>query len=382
MQDFRLRRTAHSALKQLTSARSTMGLQAPICDSVKTWADQHGLPSQLILPTRQFERSLPHTVEPVIHPEYLDRRSGTQAARHLVPVNGARLVGRNGLVVLPDRSFAAESVYGRPQVESDPGYYMPRRRHVVAKSGNYFSLVVNWAVESGGNYYHWLHDTLERLYGVAPLLPADTVFIVPANLKPFQHETLRLVGVEEHQVAYFSGEQVWELETLHFAPATRNSGSHLRAADEWLRDKILDGLGITPATGGRRIFVSRRLMPTRRVVNEDEVEAYLRQYGFETWAPETLPFRDQVELFSQAEMVVSTHGSAFTNMLFSPLGLTVLDMIQPDMLSVAYVFWAMALELGHDYWYLNAGSVPHAGQQDDTFVPIEKLAATIDRLGL
>ncbi len=273
-------------------------------------------------------------------------------------------------------------MYGRRNVERDPAYLIPRRRPVVTKSGDYFSLVVNWAVQAEGNYYHWLHDTVERLFGVVPLLPAGTMFVVPATLKPFQYETLGLVGIEDHQLVHFSGEEVWELETLHFAPPTANSGSHRRDADEWLRDRIFQGFGVAPAAASRRIFISRRMMPTRRLVNEDDVEDYLRRYGFETCVPETLSLREQVELFSQAEIVVSTHGSAFTNMLFSPRGLIVIDMIQPSMRSLAYVFWAMAEELGHQYWYFDADSVPRIGHQDDTSVPLEKLAATLERLGL
>jgi capsular polysaccharide biosynthesis protein len=272
-------------------------------------------------------------------------------------------------------------VYGRSYVGEDPAYYLPKRRPVLRKSGHYFSLVGKWGIQAQGNYYHWLHDTVERLFGVIPLLPVDTRYIVPANLTPLQIETLRLVGVKEDQLADFSGEEVWELETLHFAPPTSNSGSHRRDADEWLRDKILDGCGIAPTPAKRRIFISRRQAPNRRLVNEAEVEDYLHRCGFETWVPERLPICEQAKVFSQAEIVVSTHGAGLTNMLFAPRGLVVVDMIQPDMLPMAYVFWAMAEELGHQYWYFVAEAVPQPASRPDTIVPLEKLMATFDRLG-
>ena len=376
-----IRSAGRNWLNRVAIARARLGLVPPVCESIETWAaERQGAPSQLLFAPRRIERALPRTIEPEIHEEYRSRLIANQRGRYLVPVNGATLVGANGLVMLPDGSFAAESVYGRPNVEEEPAYYALRRRPVVAKAGNYFSLVVKWAV-GDGNYYHWLHDTLERLYGVIPLLPDDTRFIVPAALKPFQRESLQLLGIEEHRLAVFSGEESWRLERLYFAPPVNNSGSHRRDADEWLRDRLFDGLGITPSsTPNRRIFISRRGMPNRRLVNEAEVQAFLGPSGFETCAPETLTLRDQVELFSQAEVVVSTHGAAFTNILFSPSGLTVVDMVQPSMLKWAYVFWAMSEELGHRYWYFNAQGLPHAGHQDDTYVPIEKLAATFEQL--
>ena len=67
-------------------------------------------------------------------------------------------------------------------------------------------------------------------------------------------------------------------------------------------------------------------------------------------------------------------------MLFAPSGLVVVDMIDPGMFDWTYVFWTMAEELGHEYWYLVADSVPRPGHQHDASVPLDKLAATLDRM--
>jgi capsular polysaccharide biosynthesis protein len=330
---------------------------------------------------RTFERHPPHTIESGVDPEFLTRLEVNQRGRYLVPIDDALITGTNGVVVLPDGSYAAESIYNRTLLEEDPSYWQRRRRPRVRKPGTYFSLVVKWAVGDPANYYHWMHDTLERLFGVMPHLPEDTIFIVPSNPSPLRLETLRLVGVNEHQLAYFSGDETWELERLYFAPPTSNSGSHRADADHWLRDKILDGFGVPVQPPHRRIFISRRGMARRKVANEAEVEACLSRYGFETCMPETLSLREQVELFSQASVVVSTHGAAFLNALFSPKGLVLVDIIEARSIPWSFVYWAMCEELGHTYWYFTGDSVSRAGQFD-TFVPIPKLAATLERLQL
>lgn len=390
-----MRRPSRNALQKLSklaailpalarrSGSGTAGEEpmAPICENVKEWDENRSESDcRVLLPPRRIARDLPHTIEARVHQQYVDRQVADQREKYLVRVHGAKILGENGLVVLPDGRYASESIYGRSLLEQDPDYHAPKPRPIVTKSGSFFSLLVIWS--KSGSYYHWLHDTLQRLYRVIELLPEDTRYIVPASLSSFQLETLRIVGVEENQLAFFSGEAVWELETLYFSPPTTNSGSHRLEADEWLRDKFFSEYGVRPTTGGRRIFISRQGMSQRRMANERAVSAYLQKHGFETCMPETLSLRDQVELFSQADVIVAAHGSALANMLFARPGLVVVDMIQPSMLTWAYVFWAMSEELGHRYWYFLAESVPRRGHQDDTYVPLDKLAATFDRIQL
>ena len=112
------------------------------------------------------------------------------------------------------------------------------------------------------------------------------------------------------------------------------------------------------------------------------MEDFLRGYGFDTLVAEELTLREQVAQFTNAELVVSTHGAGFTNTLFSPPGTRIVDMIEPEKLSHAYVFWTMAEALGHEYWYFLADAVAHPGRQYDTHVPIDKLAATFERMKL
>jgi len=60
----------------------------------------------------------------------------------------------------------------------------------------------------------------------------------------------------------------------------------------------------------------------------------------------------------------------------------VVEMIEPGMITQAYVYWTMAQELGHEYWYFIADSVPQPGKQNDTAVPLSKLRGTLDQIRL
>jgi hypothetical protein len=359
----------------------TRGRGRPICDNVQEWAERNQeTRAQVLFEPRQIVRRMPRTVEPELHHQYTIREVANQRGRYLVPVRGARLIGGKGLVILPDGSFAAESRNSLPELKMDPDYLAPRRRKVVSKPGNYFSLVLRWSATP--NYGHWFHDTLTRLHGVRDHLPPDTIFVVPANLNQYQQDSLRLMGIADNQRARFNGEEVWELETLHFAPQVTHVGDDRADVDIWLRDQILHGCGVVPVQAGRRIFISRRRAKTRRVVNEEAVVELLASFGFETVVAEELSIREQATLFAGASALVSTHGSGLTNMLFSAPGLKVVEMIDPQMLKHAYHFWTMAEQLGYDYWYFVADSVPRRGHRDDVLVPLEKLEETLERMQL
>lgn len=73
-----------------------------------------------------------------------------------------------------------------------------------------------------------------------------------------------------------------------------------------------------------RVFVSRGGMRTdwayRELENEPELEAVAAEMGFAVVRPETLPWREQLALFSGARVVAGEFGSGIHNTLFSPAG--------------------------------------------------------------
>jgi capsular polysaccharide biosynthesis protein len=169
------------------------------------------------------------------------------------------------------------------------------------------------------------------------------------------------------------------VEALYFSPSTSRSGHDLPEADRWLRERILPGRPPAPPT--RRLYISRRLATHWKIVNEEEVEACLRRYGFETHSPEQLSVREQAALFAQAEAVVSNHGAGLTNILFAPAGARVLDIQDPT--NVCYCYWTMSEALGHQYWYLWGQPIPRPENRHgipDLCVPVERLAATLERM--
>ena len=229
-----------------------------MCDDVAEWAATHqGAVPTIVLGAQSYAYVPPRTVEPHLLPTFTAATAGTWRARALVPVDNARIIGRNGLVVLPDGSYSAEWWYTADKVRGEPDYDAPPRRPTVHKAGSYFPLLISH-LAGAGNYYHWLHDTMSRYFGVAELLPPDVKFIVSRDLAPFQRESLRCFGIEPERTVTFDATEVWELEQLWFAGPACFSGRSRPEVCAWLRDTLLDAYSVEHRAATRRLYISRR----------------------------------------------------------------------------------------------------------------------------
>lgn len=354
----------------------------PITIEFVNWCQAHPeYPTTLLCAPQDIEIALPHTVESEIAPAFFKRRSYHVKAKTVTVLPHTKLVGKDGLVILPDGSFSAEISNGHELLQKERAYRKPLPSGTQFKPGKYFSFMMRWA--QGGNYYHWLHDVLLKAYLVLDMLPADIRFIVPANLQPFQRETLELLGVSAAQCEFYDGTEMWELEEQYFSVPTTWSAYDLPAADRWLRDKIWNAYGVAPTQGHKRIYIDRKNTKARRVRNDAEVRALLLQNGFETYLLEQLSFRAQVELFSQAQVIVAPHGAGLTNVLFAPPGAGVIEFIAPPHFrGGVWCYWMLSTTLGHDYWYVWSDAVPDppAPGHNDVIVPLDTLEQTLERV--
>ena len=81
---------------------------------------------------------------------------------------------------------------------------------------------------------------------------------------------------------------------------------------------LLEGANVPD--GGSPAYLSKTRMTggVRRVVNERQLEAFLRPRGVEILYPETLSLREQIALFASGRTVTGTTTSAFHLSLFAP----------------------------------------------------------------
>ena len=344
---------------------------------VSDWCMLHASAScEVISEIESITRDLPSTIEADISDVFRSRQNYEIPAKYLAQIPGVQLIGKNGLVILPDGTYAEETMHSMDRLARDPDFrafrfHRRKRQH----AGRFFSTLMLWG--QNGNYYHWVHDALLRMYGILERLPADVRLIVPGKLRPFQEDALTLMGIDRSRWVPFTGEELWALEWLFFAPPTSKTGHSSPHAVAWFRHRVNQELGLGVAAAKRRVFVSRRLADRRRIVNESDVVACLQQYGFETFTTEALSFRDQAALFADAEVVVANHGAGLTNVMFMPPGAKVIEIFEPGL--IHYCYWTLSEAAGLEYWYFVGDAVPTSRYptQADVFVPLDKLERTL-----
>ena len=135
-------------------------------------------------------------------------------------------------------------------------------------------------------------------------------------------------GIEENEIEYFDP----HIERVKLSKAivpSFTTQSRLHQDNSILFDKVRDysnaGMGGLEIP---RLFVSRALLNPATAQNSgrvcvNELELCMiaaSDFGFTVIAPETLPWREQIRIFSNAQIVAGMFGSALHNTVFSPAG--------------------------------------------------------------
>jgi hypothetical protein len=216
---------------------------------------------------------------------------------------------------------------------------------------------------AAGNYYHWMIDCLPKLHSLALAEPLRTVtLLMPESLGEVQRESLAAMLPENFRVEFCPPQQWLRLETFLVPSLVSGYYCGWLPPDyyDFLRQSMFRRYGLAPVPGGReRLYVSRSRARFRRVENEPEVERLLKAYGFRMVYLEDLSFREQVELFHRAGMVIGASGAGLNLLVFcAQIPVVVLH---PEA-APANFFHTMAKGLGQDYHF-----VTHSSGPDDNF---------------
>ena len=222
--------------------------------------------------------------------------------------------------------------------------YLLRRRRRLA--GRFLWITDNWS----GGYFHWLADTLPRLFVVKDLA-TTVVLLIPSQYHDleFVRASLRLFDIAG--IDYVQPHEVCISEQIVLPAHAAPSGDFNDALMQELREFILDSYGIDRRSEAhRRIYISRSGAAKRRIANEEEVIGILRDNDFEVVRFEDHPFEQQVRIAAATKYLVSNHGAGLTNMLFMPEGGRVLE-LRRDGEQERNCFFSLATTARLGYYY-------------------------------
>lgn len=296
-----------------------------------------------VLPAAEFKLPEPRSVEAELHSSFAEADCKVAPADVIVVENGRGYADHwTSAVITQSNQLLSMVSTGRANliVSSD---HLP---DPVYLKGNVAFLSARLGSRC---YYHWMLEVLPRfeLLRMAGLsLDAIDQFVLLNCRARFCQESLQALGVPLTKVMDSLDYPVVQAERLVVPTVVGNF-----KATPWLANFLKQTFLPDPSISGRkRIYISRRKASKRKISNEAEVSELLEQHGFESVIMESLSLAEQAALMTQAEAVVSMHGSGITNTVFCRAGTKVIELFSPTYVNPCY--WTMCSALSMDYYYL------------------------------
>jgi hypothetical protein len=189
------------------------------------------------------------------------------------------------------------------------------------------------------NYCHFIHEVLGRL-ALLEMNGVEYDYVYLSFLKKFMKELLILWGIDLDKILYpIVNESSIQADLLIVPSLVINSTIGFTNAgfrpnpvtSEYVRNKLLQAvlkLGIDTSNFSKKVFISRKDAPQRKILNEDDIFALFEPYGFVRYELSKLTIAQQILLMNQAEMVVGEHGAGLTNVLFCKPNILVIEIFQ------------------------------------------------------
>ncbi|MGO4716392.1 glycosyltransferase family 61 protein [Bradyrhizobium sp. 2TAF24] len=348
---------------------------------IDTYAQEHHLSRQTIEPETLIEIPSPRFIG--FTP---DEYAGLKTVRvpsprlALTEVPQANVIGGTDFVLVgdeaihssfynPAREVCPAETFGEAGLDPDQRLIrtrVPRGRRRVGPAATIIG-------QCAGNYAHWLTEILPKLVVLdSSTADKDLPLLIDGWVHPNLHEALQVVNhnkrplIQVERWEMVASERVVHVAPVAYIPAEYReyvtSGKILKTGpDEFPFSRTallgLRDVALKAAAPGkkkyRKLYLRRANNGnTRTAVNDHEAEALARRYGFETIEPGGLSFREQLSIFSDAELVVGQIGAALSNVIFARQQCKVIVM-SPYYEDASYYFWSNLFGmLKHELYYV------------------------------
>ena len=167
-----------------------------------------------------------------------------------------------------------------------------------------------------------------RVLREAGLLDQVDRFLIRHQGQRFQLESLARMGLPLDRIHALPEEDMLITSDVLLVPSLP---SVLGTVSPWVTD-FLAGLydpDGAETSGYERIFLSRKKVTTRQIVNQAEFKALLEEHGIRELFPEDHSVAEMARIVVGARFVISAHGSGLSNLCFLKPGAVVVDILMP-----------------------------------------------------
>ena len=227
------------------------------------------------------------------------------------------------------------------------------------------------------NYYHWLLEAVPRLFLLKDKA-AQLTLILNDNSPDFVKQYVSLFGFK--QIIYVEDDKLVKADKIIFSTFTSRGLAMyepiIRDMVQWLFQKNDIKQNLNPT---KNIFITRKNAKYRRLLNEDEVVAYLSSKGFEIVTLENLSVKEQMQLFADSKCVIGTQGAGMANMIYSTHGKILITIIHEEHPDDAYYNQANINHTACYYFQCKGAGNFDYKNNDDISVDINKFMSVCEK---
>lgn len=259
----------------------------------------------------------------------------------------ARVIGKEGIVITEDDRVIKETCLNFHDTSYEQHWLFKKLSLPRLKKTHERIAIIS--ADSPDWYFHWMCDLLPkleilRLSGVS----YDKIYL-PKLTKQFQKDTLAILGISSSEVVVGTKRTHLKADELIIPSLPGHPTTVPLWVIHFLREKFLHKtLEINGEEKEKRIYISRKQTNWHRLINEDEVFAYLKEKGFEEVLIENLSITEQATLFANSSLIVAPHGAGLTNLVFASPGTKIIEFFHPDWICECYWEISQQIQLKHE----------------------------------
>lgn len=170
-------------------------------------------------------------------------------------------------------------------------------------------------------YYHWIYDIIPQLKALES--NSNLKIIMSPFTNNFQIESFQLFCNVKNVYAKSS---FYKIDKLYLPFQTTSLLMPYNFVFEFLTANLIKS---KTNKLKNKIYITRDKKFKRSILNEKELINILEAGGYLIYNLEYISFSEQVEIFENANTIISAHGSGLTNIVFCEPGITIVEIYGP-----------------------------------------------------
>jgi hypothetical protein len=288
----------------------------------------------------------------------LDEGEAVCPPAYVSVIEDALVFGGSNLVIADKKNILSDELMDFPGKEigiKSPLVKSRRKNRIILEYKKESNLDIKEGIllscEHDNNYFHWLVECLPKLILIDELKEFEKApILIPKGLHQNLIAALEKVNINSRQLIYLEPNIGYQVECLIYPSALsrvidRYQGRPVFDTDIVLSHKWISKVGEllkcnmqSKQKPWRKLFLTRK-KGLRALGNREELELMLLEQGFEIVELDNVSLDFQIELFSQAAIIVAPTGAALTNMLFCQPGTRVI-IFKSNHEVTNYYFWS------------------------------------------